>query len=105
MVSTLRNGVPTFAVDPVSGGDKVTRQADKPGWTEAFKPELVSDENLSTTVTRCLSEAGGAKSALVKEPAILFLKDFGVEFTVALQVSPGPKLRVALIPKVGKVLE
>lgn len=105
MVLALKNGVPTIAIDPVAGGDKVTRQAGKLGWTEVFDPDLVSDEELSAALARCLSEAGRANAALVKETAILSLTDFDAEFAAALQVSPRPELRANLIPKVGKVRE
>ncbi|WP_135817926.1 polysaccharide pyruvyl transferase family protein [Paracoccus liaowanqingii] len=105
MVLALKNGIPTIAIDPVSGGDKVTRQAGKLGWTEVFDPDLVSDEDLSAALTRCLSKAGRAKACLVKDAAILSLADFDTEFEAALQVPAQPELRAHLIPKAGKVLE
>lgn len=103
MVLALKNGVPTVAIDPVAGGDKVTRQARKLGWSEVFDAELVSDDDLVAALDRCLSSDGRAKASLVKEVAIQSLADLDAQFAAALQVPAQPELRADLIPKVGRV--
>lgn len=105
MVLALKNGIPTIAIDPVSGGDKVTRQAHKLGWSEVFDPEEASDDDLRAALDRCLSDAGRADARLVRDRAIASLTGFDEEFADALQVRPNPGLRDDLIPKVGKVRE
>lgn len=105
MVLALKNGVPTIAIDPVSGGDKVTRQARKLGWNEIFDANTASDEDLSDALTRCLSDAGRDKAASVRDTAIRSLANFDAEFEAALQVSARPELRADLIPPVGKIRE
>ncbi|WP_265500754.1 polysaccharide pyruvyl transferase family protein [Paracoccus beibuensis] len=103
MVLALKNGIPTIAVDPVAGGDKVMRQAHKLGWNEVFDPEEASDEDLRAALDRCLSNAGRADAHLVRDRAVASLAGFDEEFATALQLPPDPGLRENLIPKVGKV--
>jgi polysaccharide pyruvyl transferase WcaK-like protein len=55
MVLGLKNGVPVIAVDAVSGGDKVTRQAKVLQWPEVFAADTVSDVELA--LDRCLAPA------------------------------------------------
>lgn len=105
MVLSLKNGIPTIAIDPVAGGDKVTRQAHKLGWSDVFDPDQVSDEDLRAALERCLSDAGRANARLVRDRAIASLEGFDGEFAAALQVHPNPGLRNDLIPKVGKIPE
>ncbi|QDA36303.1 polysaccharide pyruvyl transferase family protein (plasmid) [Paracoccus liaowanqingii] len=104
MVLALKNGIPTIAIDPVAGGDKVTRQAHKLGWREVFEPDQVSDDDLLAALTRCLSEAGRADAGLVRDRAIASLDGFDEELAMALQARPDLGLRDDLIPKVGMVL-
>lgn len=103
MVLALKNGIPTIAIDPVAGGDKVTHQAQKLGWNEVFDPEQASDDDLRAALDRCLSDAGRSNAQLVRDRAIASLAGFDKEFAAALQVRPNPGLRRDLIPKVGKV--
>ena len=103
MVLALKNGIPTIAIDPVSGGDKVTRQAHKLGWDEVFDPDQVSHMDLLSALERCLSEAGRADARLVRESAIASLDGFDEEFAAALDAHPDPSLRDDLIPRVGRV--
>lgn len=105
MVLSLKNGIPTIAIDPVAGGDKVTRQAHKLGWREVFDPDQVSDEDLRAALERCLSDAGRATARSVRNRALASLEGFDEEFAAALQVQSNPGLRNELIPKVGKIAE
>jgi hypothetical protein len=56
MVLALKNGVPALAIDPISGGAKLKRQADAAGWRVAFAPEDVSDKILTDALDYCLTE-------------------------------------------------
>jgi len=103
MVLALKNGIPTIAIDPVAGGDKVTSQAHKLGWRTVFEPDQVSDTDLQAALEWCLSEAARAEARLVRDRAIASLDGFDEEFAAALQVPPNPQLRDNLIPKVGRV--
>ena len=103
MVLALKNGVPTIAIDPVAGGDKVTRQARKLGWPEVFDPDEVGDDDLRVALKRCLSEAGRAEAALVRDRAIASLADFDAAFAAALQAPPRPELRAEMIPNPGRL--
>lgn len=103
MVLALKNGVPVIAIDPVAGGDKVTRQARLLGWSEVFEADLVTDEALAAALDRCLSEEGRARASLVKEAAIRSLADFDAEFAAALKVPARPELRRDLVPVPGRV--
>ncbi|WP_139166676.1 polysaccharide pyruvyl transferase family protein [Paracoccus chinensis] len=103
MVLALKNGVPVIAIDPVAGGDKVTRQARLLGWNEVFEADLVTDEAVAAALERCLSEEGRARASLVKEAATRSLADFDAEFTAALKVPAQPELRADLVPAPGRV--
>ncbi|MGC9449407.1 polysaccharide pyruvyl transferase family protein [Cereibacter johrii] len=103
MVLALKNGVPTIAIDPVGGGDKVTRQAHKLGWKEVFDAEEAGEDDLLAALNRCLSDAGRVDAGLVRDRALSLLADFDRDFAAALQVEPRPELRDNLIPKAGPI--
>lgn len=103
MVLALKNGVPTIAIDPVAGGDKVTRQAQKLGWSEVFDPDKASDEDLRAALDRCLSDAGRADARLMRDKAVASLVGYDEELAAALQVPPDPELRQNLIPKASAI--
>ncbi len=103
MVLALKNGIPAIAIDPVAGGDKVTRQAQKLGWDEVFDADLASDEDLAAALERCLSQQAREKAALIKEAAILSLSDFDEEFALALTAPAKPELRDNLVPPDSRI--
>lgn len=103
MVLALKNGVPVLAIDPVAGGDKVTRQARKLGWPEVFDADQASDQDLAEALSRCLSPEARRKAALIGDAAIASLADFDAQFSRALSVHPDPALRANLIPPVGRI--
>lgn len=105
MVLALKNGIPTIAIDPVAGGDKVTRQARKLGWIEVFDPEQASDDDLRAALKRCLSDAAREQAHLVRDRAVASLADFDEEFAAALDIPPEPGLRKNLIPEAGRIGE
>lgn len=57
LVLALKNGVPAVAIDPIAGGAKIQRQADRVGWPIVFTPESLSDEALRNAFDYCLTAA------------------------------------------------
>jgi hypothetical protein len=57
LVLALKNGVPVIAVDPVSGGAKVSRQAEALGWPCVFSADAVTDQGLAQALEFCLTAA------------------------------------------------
>ena len=58
LVLALKNGVPALTLDAISGGAKVSRQAESIGWTACYSIDTVTDEELQSAFKFCLSEAG-----------------------------------------------
>lgn len=58
LVLALKNGVPALAVDPVSGGGKVTAQASAWAWPALLGPEDVDEAHLDRHWAWCLSIPG-----------------------------------------------
>jgi len=56
-VLAIKNGVPAIVVDPVSGGDKVSRQARSIGWPFLFSSNGAAPEALIRTLDQCLAPA------------------------------------------------
>ena len=56
LVLSLKNGVPVVAVDPVSGGAKVRRQAETLGWPCVFSADAVTDADLAQAFDFCLTD-------------------------------------------------
>lgn len=103
MVLALKNGVPVIAIDPVAGGDKVTKQAQKLGWPEVFDADLADDETLAAALDRCLSAQGRHQAALIRDAAVLSLAGFDADFAAAMTVPANPALRTNLIPPLGRI--
>ena len=103
MVLALKNGIPVLAIDPVAGGDKVTRQAEKLGWSEVFDADATSDDELAAAFARCLSPEARKKASLIRGAAVASLAGFDAQFAEALSVPANPALRVNLIPPVGQI--
>jgi len=56
LVLSLKNGVPVVAVDPVSGGAKVRRQAQTLGWPCVLSADGVTEEGLAQAFDFCRTE-------------------------------------------------
>lgn len=65
----LKNGVPVVAVDPVSGGAKVLRQARTLGWPCVFSADTVSEAGLAQAFDFCRTEQARAAARLCVERA------------------------------------
>ncbi|SFA62035.1 Polysaccharide pyruvyl transferase [Paracoccus halophilus] len=103
MVLALKNGIPAIAIDPVAGGDKVTRQARKLGWSEVFDADHVTDEELAAALSRCLLQDGRDHAQRVKDAAIESLSEFDSQFAAALAEPARPELRADLAPPPTKI--
>jgi hypothetical protein len=55
-VLALKNGVPAIALDPISGGAKIARQAQAVGWPVLFTADAVTDADLQAALAYCLTE-------------------------------------------------
>jgi hypothetical protein len=87
----LRNGVPTVAVDPVAGGDKITAQARAVNWPCAFAVDQASDAALGAALTFALSEEGRARARASAERGRRSVGALREDFVQALDLkSTGP---------------
>jgi len=87
----LRNGVPTVAVDPVAGGDKITAQARAVNWPCAFAVDQASDAALGAALTFALSEEGRARARASAQHGRVSVGALREEFVQALDLkSTGP---------------
>ncbi|MEU2001679.1 polysaccharide pyruvyl transferase family protein [Rhodococcus sp. NPDC019627] len=66
-VLAVKNSVPALAVDPVSGGGKVSAQAAAWSWPGLVTAEEVSPARLSETLSWVLSDAGRGRAADLAE--------------------------------------
>lgn len=55
MVLALKNGVPAVVVDPIAGGAKVRRQAERLGWPVLFLPATAEPEAIAGALHDCLA--------------------------------------------------
>lgn len=56
LVLGLKNGIPVLAIDSVSGGDKVSKQAEAIGWPICLKIDGVTPADVSSAFRSCLEE-------------------------------------------------
>jgi hypothetical protein len=62
LVLALKTGVPAVALDPVAGGAKVLRQAERIGWPHARAADAADEDWLGAALDACL-EPGAAERA------------------------------------------
>lgn len=84
VVLALKHGVPAIAIDPVSGGAKIARQAETVGWPVLFTPETLSDAALADAFEYCLSDAAREKAWSCAGGALRSLQDLRSEFLAGL---------------------
>jgi hypothetical protein len=85
-VLALKNGVPVIAIDAISGGAKVLRQAEKIGWPMVFPIDSLSEETLQKAFEYCLTEEARAKARECRERAIKAVEQVRDEFISALNL-------------------
>ena len=69
-VLALKNGVPAIAIDAISGGAKVLRQAQTIGWSCVFSIDNLSDEDLHQAFEYCQTEEARIKALECRDNAI-----------------------------------
>jgi len=90
-VLSLKNGIPVIAVDAISGGGKVLRQANAIGWPEAFAIDQATDAALDEALARCLHPAGRDRAQSCAAGAREALGNFSRDFAAALHAAPQGK--------------
>jgi hypothetical protein len=94
-VLALKNGVPAVAVDPVSGGAKIRRQAEAVGWPVVLASEHLTDRALEQAYEYCLTSLARDQARACAERAIGMLADVRDQFLAAMN-QPGKKLCASL---------
>jgi Polysaccharide pyruvyl transferase len=84
LVLALKNGVPALAVDPISGGAKVTRQAETIGWPACFSADALDPYELESALDWCLAEAGRDEARACAARAREVLTELPAEFVRAV---------------------
>jgi Polysaccharide pyruvyl transferase len=84
MVLALKNRVPAIAVDPISGGAKLRRQAETIGWPLVFTTDTLTDGSLQEAFAYCLTEDARAKARRCCKRATRAVQHVRNEFMAAL---------------------
>ncbi len=83
-VLALKNGVPAVAVDPVTKGGKIRRQAETIGWPLVFAADDLTDEALRQAFDYCLTEDARVKARGCCRRAISMVQEVRDEFIASL---------------------
>jgi glycosyltransferase involved in cell wall biosynthesis len=84
-VLSLKNGVPTVAIDPEKGGFKIVRQAEIIGWPVVFSVDKMTDERLQQAFDYCLTAEARQKAAECTARAKELLEPTHAEFVTLMQ--------------------
>jgi hypothetical protein len=83
-VLSLKNGIPVIAIDPISGGAKITRQVSTFGWPLMFGVDKLDDGVLDEAFNFCLTGEAKQKASECAQKAIAKIetvkKDFIEQF-------------------------
>lgn len=85
MVLGLKNGVPVLALDSVSGGGKIVRQADAIGWPVCLMIDEIGAGDVQQAFEWCLSEEARAQARAVASAARATVEGFEASFRTAYQ--------------------
>jgi hypothetical protein len=93
-VLSLKNGIPAIAIDPISGGAKITKQVGTFGWPLMFSVDKLNDEVLDEAFSYCLTEEARQKARTCANDAIAkievvkkdFIRQFGAMQQAALSI-------------------
>lgn len=88
MVLSLRQGVPTVAIDAIPGGAKVTRQAAALGWPAALRADELSDEALGKAWDFCLTDEAVSERVSAPSARAGELGELERSFVAALAALP-----------------
>jgi hypothetical protein len=89
LVLAIKNGVPALAIDPVSGGSKIKRQAEVLGWPAVRPVDGLEQDELRATLEFCLSEEAARLARRCAERGVARLESLRDEFVAALSDGPG----------------
>ncbi|MDP8970160.1 MAG: polysaccharide pyruvyl transferase family protein [Actinomycetota bacterium] len=92
MVLALHNGVPAVAIDPVSGGAKVRRQAEVLGWPVIFTADELDPTALSDALTYCLTSEARRRTKALQRHATELLESVERDFLAGIGVEQGGDL-------------
>ena len=84
MVHALKAGVPVVAVDPISGGAKIRRQAEVVGWPAALTADDLSEGALHDALDYCLTPEAKTTARACATKAAELLRPVRDEFVAAL---------------------
>jgi hypothetical protein len=87
-VLSLKNGVPVIAIDPIPGGAKIRRQAERIGWPLVFCADNLSDDELQRAFDSALTEDARHRARKCTQNAIADLECLRREFIQTL-TKPG----------------
>jgi Polysaccharide pyruvyl transferase len=88
LVLALKNGVPALAIDPVSGGSKIKRQAEVLDWPAVRTADRLEQDDLRTALQFCLSEEGRRVARRCAELGVTRLESLRDEFVAVLNEPP-----------------
>ena len=86
-VLALRAGVPAVVIDPIEGGEKVWRQAERLGWPARFRVEDLDDRKLADALTWCLTPDAREEAVRCRERAVDALSELERSFVERLAAS------------------
>jgi hypothetical protein len=84
MVHALKSGVPAVAVDPITGGAKVRRQAEAVGWPAVLSADELSEAALHEALDYCLTPEATITARSCAERAAKLLQPVREGFIEAL---------------------
>jgi len=84
LVLALKNGVPAIAIDSVSGGAKIKRQAESIGWPIVFTVDSIPEETLLEAFGYCLTEDARKTAIKCKDKAAVMIRKTREEFIEAM---------------------
>lgn len=85
LVLALKAGVPAVAVDPVAGGAKVLRQAERLGWPHARSADAADEAWLGDALDCCLDPAAAAGARACAARAAGEVAALGERFVLAMR--------------------
>jgi hypothetical protein len=80
MVHALKQGLPAVAVDPISGGAKIRRQAEAVGWPVVLTADGLSEKALHEALDYCLAPEARDTARSCAERASELLQATRTEF-------------------------
>lgn len=83
-VLAITGGVPPLVIDPIAGGAKVARQADRLGWPIRFTADALDDDELGRALSWCLTEPARERARRCRSQALADLGGLQDEFVSRL---------------------